>query len=359
MKRVYCLTILSCLGVGYLSAQSPVADSLDTTVALDVHAGQADRGTDYAILYRKEAERLDSLSKTLKALTDRRGALQLEVGKDGKKLNAKVEKKQRELEAKNKELEVVRQKVRASGLCEHLAERQRLNTIVEALCADTLSLTCDITKTEEKICRSEVEMAELVAIRDSLSWQLISENRLYLEQPFSKMTQKELWSIRDRCLKYVATDSNIANFVANTEEIIGYKRIFDGATTAVNSEFDKAGTARMADELSKIANINETQRAEIEMLINQLGNFEKGLEVFKEFIIRLNKYRKGMPVYSIDNYRTDYLYMTREYNIDERIKTHIRPIPYLNKKFDEYVGIIEENPLAHPDIESEILNQNQ
>lgn len=356
MGRVLFIMVLLCLCSKRISAQSTVGDVSDTITSHNAFVQPARDTTDYEALYRKEVAKQDSLSGILKILTARRKALQSDVGKDDKKLNAKIEKKKRDLDSRNKGLAAIRQKMQDSKLPGLLTEREQLQTSIETLKADTISLASDIAKINEEIVHYSADMIELESIKDNVSRQVIDESKSYLELPFSEMTQDKLLSIKEKCRKY-AIDKNINAFIAKTENIIEYKRIFDEATNIVNSKFSKANVDRVTDGLQMIKNIDDDQMDEFDLLRKQLSHFESGLTVFKEFIVELNRRREGVTNYTLSDYNDDYPHIMKKNNIEERIKSYIRIVPYLNKMFSEYVNIITTTPTIHPDIETEILNQ--
>lgn len=351
MRVIFYIMALSWLGLNHISAQSTMFNSSDIAVSDNDPTPSTKDTTDYKTLYREEIKRKDSLSKELKTVEDRKKALQSYIDKE----NKNQEKKRHERDSKIEKLNSIERKMQDSRLPELLKKRHQLHVSIEKLKADTIALANDIATIEKEIERHRTDMKNLENVKDSVGEQIIAEYKSYLELPFSEMTRDSLSSIKERCRQY-PIDKNINTFLDRTTKILDYKTTFDEATEVVNSKFNKSKVDKTSGKLGNTMEINTAQKEEINSLRKQLRDFEPGIEVFRDFITELNRRRTGISNYTQDDYKDDKDYIMTTNNIQDRIMSYIQPVPYLNKKFKEYIESIGTRLETHSEIETEILD---
>ena len=311
--------------------------------------------TDYDALYKKELVRQDSLNDVLQGLKNRQKTLVGITGSDSSKLTKKTDAKVKELEAKKAEDDKLLNSPNNIKLNELLKKQEQLESEIASLSSDTINLVAKIYSYEEQIAQLKENVAELDSIKDNVSKQLLDENKVILEKPFSQLTMDELTAIKTKCSKY-STEQKINELIAKTDKVINNKRYYDEATRILNSKYNKGDIIRISDCLAKVTGTNSAQQREINLVRGQLSHFEPGMSTFKLFIQEFNRRREGVTSYSKDDLSHDLSAVRKK--LQERIDSEITQVPYLEKAYNEYIKAIIAKPMSHPAIENEILNNS-
>lgn len=310
--------------------------------------------TDYEALYKKEAERKDSLDAVLQNLKNRKKELVAVTGTDSSKLTKKSDTKIKELDAKKAEQAKLLSSPNYKKLQELLNKQKQLESQIASLSKDTTNIFAQISSIESQISQLSGNVAELENIKNNVSKQLIDENKGTLEKPFSQLSVDELIAIKTKCSKY-STDQKINALIAKADNVLKNKQTYDDAIRLANSKFNKGELIGILDRLTRLSNVNAIQQTEINQVRGVLSHFEPGMAVFKEFIQKLNKNREGVTSYSKVDLNDDLRRIMSKDNLKERIDSEISQVPYLNKAYNDYIKAITANPMSHPAIESEIL----
>ena len=306
-------------------------------------------------LLHLETARNEELIRHLDGLRSRMKELQSEAGKDGNRLETAVRKKMSVLDSRKKKLEELKLKMDRSELHELFARIRKLEERIDSIEADTLRLTDSIVSADNALADTEADEAALNEFKENLSRHILKEYAACLELPFSKMSVDELAGIVSRC-RSLSADKNIDELLSRTRTLMKYKKIYDKAVSAVNSKYDKVAVEKSESELKTIVAVNASQEKEVRVLMQQLGIFEAGIDAFRDFINELNKRREGTDSYSLSDFNDDLPNILERDSIGVRIERHLRPVPYLGQAYDEYLRVLGENPMSHPDIEREMLN---
>ena len=309
--------------------------------------------TDYEVLYKKELARQDSLNGVLKDLRNRQKYLLSITGSDSSKLLKKTESKIKELESKKVELSKLLDSPAYQKLKELLKQQSQLESQIESLSADTVSLASKIINTDSQIDLLSGNAAELESIKDNVSKQLIDENASTLEKPFSQLTLDELSCIKTKCARY-SSDQKINALLTRTEKVLNNKRVYDDAIRVLNSKYNKGELIRISERLINVKETNQIQHSEINQLRGMLAHYEPGMATFKLFIQELNRRREGAITYSSEDLNHDL--STVKKKLQEKIESEIIQVPYLKKAYNEYLKAVNAKPMSHPAIETEILN---
>ena len=308
-------------------------------------------GPDYSKALENALKRNDELTNRKKTLNDsikywtkelkRLGEMHESLVKSNEKLVEKIS------QAKVKE--------QRSGISELRQKKEQLLKTIETEEKEKALLESQLQEISSKLDKKNTQRGNLGKIKENVSNQIITENRDYLENPFSEMNLGELTSIRSKCQKY-ATDAKVNAFVAKLDIVINNKKLYDNISRVVNSAYKKYDIDRALASATQIKNANTVQIKEINELKTQLTLFPDGLAAFKEYITKLNVVRNGVN-YSMEYFQTDNEQILSKNDIRNRIENKLKKVPYLNKKFEEFMAALKKAPNKHSDVETEILNQ--
>lgn len=301
--------------------------------------------------YENALKRKEELSNRKNALDDSIKNLNKELKKlEGQ--HASLVKSNKKLEEKISQAMVKEQK---SGSPELIKKKDNLLKTIEMEEKEKALLESQLQEISSKLDTRNYQRENLGKIKDNVSNQIISENQDYLTRPFSGMNLGDLISIKLKCQKY-ATDKKINAFVAKIAIVIKNKELYDNMARVVNSAYKKYDVDKALASTTQIRDANLLQQKEIDELKNQLTAFPDGLAAFKEFITKLNDMRSGVN-YSMEYYQTDSRQILSINNLGSRIETKLKKVPYLNKKFEEFMMAFKAAPNRHSSVETEILNQ--
>ena len=323
-----------------------VVNANDSTKALE-----AISNTSYSDAYEKALKRKEELTNRKKILNDSIKTWNKEL-KQLEGLHASIVKSNEKLEEKIAQVKVKDQK---SGSSELFKKRDQLLKAISADEKEKASLELQVQEIDGKLETRNHQRENLGRIKDDVTNQIIAENKDYLERPFSKMNLSELRQIKSKCQKYT-TDSKVNVFVSKIDVAIKNKDLYDNMVNVVNSAYNKYNVDGALASASQIKGANTLQQKEVSELKSQLSLFADGLSAFKEFINKLNDMRNGVN-YSMEYFQTDSKQILSKNNLGNRIENQLKRVPYLNKKFEEFMNAFKAAPNKHSNVETEILNQ--
>lgn len=309
-------------------------------------------------LCKEEITKGDSLEIVKEALESRRKALEREVEKACKT----AEKQESQLsDLQTKQLPEAEQKLEESGRPALLEEKNRLQKEIDKLVDDTTELARDIARKNDELATLRGFKSGLDGMQSDAFDRMVDEHSPYLELSFDEMSQDALREIMDECSKFDGY-AKAKPFIDKAKAVSRAKETYDFAMDVLEQQFDRAKVARAKKQLQGLGKrgLNKVQRDCINRAERGLANFEHGLEAFKAFINRLNGKRQELPNYNKTLLKMDLpsILGREDGDIDAWARDNgIRDVPYLDKVFDKYINIITSDPNAHPDIETEILNQ--
>ena len=307
--------------------------------------------SDYSAAYEKALKRQEELINRKKALNDSGKIWNKELKKlEG--LHSSIVKSNEKLEENITQAKIKQQKSGASNLVQKKEELLRLIIIDKK---EKALLESQLRDIEDKLNARNHQKGNLGKIKNDISNQIIAENKDYLEKSFSEIDLPGLRSIKEKCQKYVG-DTKIKAFVSKIDNTTKNKELYDNMISVVNSPYKKYEVDRALVSVTQIKGLNSIQQKEINELKTQLSLFPDGLAAFKEFIIELNKDRNGV-IYSMEFFQTSSKYILSKNNLGSRIENNLKRVPYLNKKYAEFMKAFKANPNKHSNIEIEILNQ--
>lgn len=308
-------------------------------------------GADYSGALENALKRKDDLTNKKKSLNDSIKNWNKELKKlEGQHVS--LTKSNEKLEEKISQAKIKEQK---SGSTELLKKKEQLLKTIETEEKEKALLESQLQEICSKLDKKNHQRKNLGKIKDNVSNQIITENQGYLTRAFSEMNLGELTSIKSNCQKY-ATDAKVSAFVAKLDIVIKNKELYDNMSRVVNSAYKKNDVDKALASASQIKGTNEVQVKEINKLKTQLTLFPEGLAAFKEYITNLNRRRDGVN-YSMEYFQTDSEQILSKNDLRNRIENKLKTVPYLNKKFEEFIAALKRAPNRHPDVETEILNQ--
>lgn len=324
-------------------------DSIPATL----HNGSVDTPliNSYSAAYEAALRRKEELISRKTQLIDSIKYLNKEYKRLGE-LHASIVKSNNKLENKNIQ---VKKEMQKNGILDLIKKKELLIDTIVAEEKEKALLDLQLKDIETKLEPRNREKESLERTRDSVSGIIIAENKEYLEKPFSQMSHLELQAIKSKCDSFMV-DPHINSFVKQVDVVIKNKRVCDNMTKVVNAAYNKNEIDKALISVNHIKAPNSIQQKEISELKDQLMLFSEGLDAFKEFITKLNRMRDGVN-YSWEFFQTDCKQIMSKNNLGERVENHLKRVPYLNQKYEEYLAALKSDPNSHPAIELEILNQ--
>lgn len=260
-----------------------------------------------------------------------------------------------EIANKQKDIDKLSETLKLTSYSDLLIRKEQLETSVNTNLGSLANLNEQLLVTNKQLGESQSQREELDKVKREVSSTLISENRPYIDQPFSKISIEKLKEIHKKCSPYT-TDQKVNAFVVNIEIAIKNKETYDEICKVLNSPYQKFAIIQSLEKLQSMQSLNISQRNEIVSIKKQLESFSDGLLAFKEFINNLNECRRGTDKYSWDYFLADKRPIYKN-NLEERINTKLYAVPYLKNKYEEFMKAFKKSPNKHFDIETEILNQ--
>lgn len=293
----------------------------------------------------------EDLSARKKTVSENVKALSRQL-KDLEAAKASIDKANRNMENKISRLRDTKQMSEFTAL-QH--KKDSLLNLIQAAERQVASLELKLQEVDENLNATSSRRDDLVKIKDGVARTLIEENQDYLARPFPDMTVDGLKDIKDKCQDYTA-DTSVRSFVGKINATMGNKSIYDNMVAVVNAPYDKQNVERAIASANQVAGATPLQEKEISELVEQLKSYPDGLAAFKEYIIGINKCRDGVD-YSMEYFNTDIEQILKKNNLGDRIGRSLHKVPYLHRKFEEFMQEFNKNPNAHSKVESEILNR--
>ena len=349
---VFALLLVTSLITNAKTRNSISNDSVPTTIDGDsIKIPSVSSNSDYSSAYETALKRREELTNRKAILNDSIKNWNKELKKlEG--LHGSIVKSNEKMEEKIAQVKIKEQK---NGIPELTKKRDQLLKIIKAEEEEKVLLESQLHEINGKVDERNHQRENLGKIKDNVSNQIIAENKDYLERSFAKMNLSELREIKSKCQKY-ATDAKVNAFVAKVDNVIRNKELYDNMVNVVNASYKKFDVDRALASVTQIKGANTQQQKEIIELKTEMNLFPEGLAAFKEYITKLNEMRNGVN-YSMEYFQTDSKQILSKNNLGNRIENQLKRVPYLNKKFEEFMNAFKAAPNKHSNVETEILNQ--
>lgn len=349
---VFALLLVTSLITNAKTRNSISNDSVPTTIDGDsIKIPSVSSNSDYSSAYETALKRREELTNRKAILNDSIKNWNKELKKlEG--LHGSIVKSNEKMEEKIAQVKIKEQK---NGIPELTKKRDQLLKIIKAEEEEKVLLESQLHEINGKVDERNHQRENLGKIKDNVSNQIIAENKDYLERSFAEMNLSELREIKSKCQKY-ATDAKVNAFVAKVDNVIRNKELYDNMVNVVNASYKKFDVDRALASVTQIKGANTLQQKEIIELKTEMNLFPEGLAAFKEYITKLNEMRNGVN-YSMEYFQTDSKQILSKNNLGNRIENQLKRVPYLNKKFEEFMNAFKAAPNKHSNAETEILNQ--
>ena len=349
---VFALLLVSSLITNAQTRNSISNDSVPPAIDGDsIRNPSASSNSDYSKAYEIALKRKEELTNRKAILNDSIKNWKKELKKlEG--LHGSIVKSNEKMEKKIDEVKIEEQK---KGVPELIKKRDKLLKTIIAEEKEKVILESQLHEINSKLNARNNQRESLGKIKDNVSNQIIAENKDYLERSFSEMNLSELREIKSKCQKY-ATDAKVNAFVAKVDNVIRNKELYDNMVNVVNASYKKFDVDRALASVTQIKGTNTQQQKEIIELKTQMTLFPEGLAAFKEYITKLNEMRNGVN-YSMEYFQTDSKQILSKNNLGNRVENQLKRVPYLRKKFEEFMNAFKAAPNKHSNVETEILNQ--
>ena len=299
---------------------------------------------DNVAILNEENTRLETELQTLtakqKALSDSIKAQEGQL----KSLENDIKKAEKEL-AKNQD------KTDKSKVAELQKRQAQLQLFIDGYILEIHELNKQIVELDRQMEEFNKRRRNLESIRDDVSKNFIETHRDYIEQAFSAMKTNELNAIKADCEKY-PTDQKIQEFAKKVETTIGRKRDYDYAAKVVEQPFNRTNVEKALNALNTTG-MNSVQTKEFNTVREELLNFEKGLNTFKELINAISK--KRGTIFSRRDLDDELDIILNKDNLKGRINSLVQNVPYLKNKYNAYMKALQAEPTKQPAVEKEIL----
>jgi len=349
---VFALLFVTSLITNAQTRNSISNDSVPPTIDGDsIRIPSASSNSDYSKAYENALKRKEELINRKAVLNDSIKKWNKEL-KRLEGLHGSIVKSNEKMEERIAQVKIKEQK---NGIPELIKKRNQLLKIIIAEEEEKVLLESQLHEINGKLDARNHQRENLGKIKDNVSNQIIAGNKDYLERSFAEMNPSELREIKSKCQKY-ATDAKVNAFVAKVDNVIRNKELYDNMVNVVNASYKKFDVDRALASVTQIKGTNTQQQKEIIELKTQMTLFPEGLAAFKEYITKLNEMRNGVN-YSMEYFQTDSKQILSKNNLGNRIENQLKRVPYLNKKFEEFMNALKAAPNKHSNVEIEILNQ--
>lgn len=349
---VFALLLVTSLITNAQTRNSISNDSVPPTIdGNSIRTPSSSSNSDYSKAYENALKRKEELTDRKAILNDSIKSWKKEL-KKLEELHGSIVKSNEKMEEKIAQVKIKEQK---NGITELIKKKDQLLKIIIAEEEEKVLLESQLHEINGKLDARNHQRENLGKIKDNVSNQIVAENKDYLERSFSEMNLSELREIKSKCQKY-ATDAKVNAFVAKVNNVIKNKELYDNMVNVVNASYKKFDVDRALASVTQIKGTNTQQQKEIIELKTQMTMFPEGLAAFKEYITKLNEMRNGVN-YSMEYFQTDSKQILSKNNLGNRIENQLKRVPYLNKKFDEFMNAFKAAPNKHSNVETEILNQ--
>lgn len=349
---VFALLLVTSLITNAQTRNSISNDSVPLTINRDsIRIPYVGSNSDYSNSYEIALKRKDELIIRKAILNDSIKKWNREL----KKLEGYHGSIVKSIEKMEEKIAQVKIKEQKNGIPELTKKRDQLIKTIIAEEEEKILLESQLHDINGKLDARNHQRENLEKIKDNVSNQIIAENKDYLERSFSEMNLSELRVIKSKCQKYT-TDAKVNAFVTKLDNVIRNKELYDNMVNVVNASYKKFDVDRALASVTQIKGANILQQKEIFELKTQMTLFPEGLVAFKEYITKLNEMRNGVN-YSMEYFQTDSKQILSKNNLGDRIENQLKRVPYLHKKFEEFMNAFKAAPNKHSNVETEILNQ--
>lgn len=214
------------------------------------------------------------------------------------------------------------------------------------------NLEKESTENSKLINNLQKEIDNLTQVQANVRKTILLKYTPYLDKPLSEIDSLELHKISNICKVYKDVDSEINGFYENIDRYTIYKKNYERARKVCASMFNYNDVETSLQKLDEIKDVNDEQRKDVELIRNQLSCFAEGVNYLKEFIDELNEKRNERR-YIWEDLVIDRDYIWEDLSVD--FDKYIMNVPYLKQAYEQYMTILEADPMAHPQIEEEIL----
>lgn len=235
------------------------------------------------------------------------------------------------------------------------ASTSQLQQQLDSLTQDTAKLYSQLVNLEKELVYKQKYIAELLALRQTISDSLSKQYLPYLESSIAMLTQQTLNEIKNKCGRFSDTEQ-VHQLLSEVEKLSVVLNEYTKACTQLQTKYDKSTINTLVLSLSKSYDLNLIQQQEIDSIRGLLTHYKDGVKVFQEYIKQLNHRREGRSNYSVNQFNSHHTTILEKLNIGNDIELYINPIPYLKNEFEKYINTLKKNPMQHPAIEKEILN---
>lgn len=304
----------------------------------------------YVELHKKALDENMRLRADLENLQKRKEELNIEIVDVGEKIHEKRKNKS----AKEKEIQQISQHKKYKDFL-------RLDSILNVTKANTIKLAHDTLKLNRNVLEKDKELQkkldkynQILTNQEQFADAIIVDHEQYINQSFLDMTVKELLQIKTECCNFSGA-KNMGKFLLHLDAIIFAKQVFDDITNAISSPYNEQHINEVKKKISHVQNLSVLQQEEIAIKELQLSNYKEGIKTFQIVINELDKRRKNIDYYSALDFKDDLPFILTK-KISKDVEQYIQSVPYLDNAYNQYMAVITENPMQHPDIEQEILS---
>jgi len=276
-----------------------------------------------------------------------------------KSLEKEIQEANKNLKKQQQQLEKIQPTKYQEKEAELTKRHQELQAELERLNKENAGLEAEIDGFNQLLGETSQKLKELEGIKQDVAEGFVTENESYLDTPLSKLEIDKLRRLQQKCETYKGY-RKVEDFSKKLENMISFKETYDAVSGVVHQPFDKNAIYNAQRSLSKLNHLSESQMEEVENLRHQLNGFKVGLIAFNEFITRFQKKRAAITSaqdvdFEVNQIRKkDFEGKTMAWHIENEIYL----VPYLKKKFDQYMKAIKSNPKSGGlDVENEIRQQ--
>lgn len=306
--------------------------------------------SDYSDAYEKVLKKNEMLTERRNAISDTLKKMEKEI----KALEREYDSLRKNVDAKKKNAS--RQPADDNGVSlEHLVrQRDSLQNCIsdnETVASNKEILIGEMGK---RVKGLSITIDSLNHARDSIAENLLKKGKIYLHQPFPLMKDEELKQLQSSCERYSQTDKRVFDFLPQVEQTARNRICYCEALKVLEAPYNKFDVEKSFRALKEMRGIQREQQTDIDKACYSLMNYVNGLKAFKEFINNLNDKRKDVQ-YTYNYFEQDKPSIMKD-GLDKRIEQYLLCVPFLKRKYAEFMKEFRANPNRHSAVEEEILN---
>lgn len=250
-----------------------------------------------------------------------------------------------------------------------------LENLHKSLQESIISIKKEISKKSNELRNADSELQDMTVYSEIQTQQTYKNNKLYLNQRYSKMSSKKLADMSDSIDEFKSVE-DFSDYQKRIMSAMNNKALYDNAwecVSAGNGYQDIDNLRSMINTLLEIKKddvnkgiykLSKEQFDEMDSLDIRLSRFNSGIKELKRIVEEINNNEDVVRIRSErkSGLKRDCLELIKEYIIpkegseqDKIYQRYFMMIPYLEKLLKDYWNELKKNPFDTPTKSEKII----